>query len=195
MFSKLIFYRINNSNFKISKKCIEQLNITYDLFYSLCISNIFKLIDFEINDEDCEDIIELYKLLNDTKKIKNILNINEIKTCITKTILSYKNIWLKYPEILMNIGSVTLYDFLNKTKIKYDVILSISHLFLLLNYYMYSTLDNYFEKEYCGDDKYTDMLKILWNNKVKDGLRVCEICENIYESVNNKKLKIKVNFT
>jgi hypothetical protein len=195
MFSNLIFYRINNSNFKISKKCINQLNITYDLFYSLCISNIFNLIDFEINDEDCEDLIELYKLLNDTKKIKNILNINEIKTCITKTILSYKNIWLKYPEILMNIGSVTLYDFLNKTKIKYDVILSISHLFLLLNYYMYSTLDNYFEKEYCGDDKYTDMLKILWNNKVKDGLHVCEICENIYESVNNKKLKIKVNFT
>ena len=46
MFSELSFYRINNSNFKISKKCIEQMNINYDLFYSLRISDIFKLTDF-----------------------------------------------------------------------------------------------------------------------------------------------------
>ena len=134
----------------------------------------------------------MYKLLNDTNKIKYIINNNQIKTCITKTILSYKNIWLKYPEIQMNIGSVTLYEFLDKIKVKYDVILSISHLFLLLNYYMYSTIDNYFEKEYCGDDKYTDILKILWNDKIKDNLHICELCENIYESLNNKKLKTKV---
>lgn len=188
MFSNLTFIKNNDSKLKISSTLANSFNFDNDFL------DISKLVNSDVSNSEYEDIITLYCFLNDTETYKSPISVEEVKECIDSVKNSTLYLWDKHPWIYSDIKWMTLDDFWSRSKIKYDVVLSSVHLLLLINYYVYVSWDLYFEKKYGGDDKYIDSLKMRWDDSVKDRMHFCDICENLVESSNNNKIKIKVRY-
>ncbi len=186
MFTNLTFIRNNYSKLKISSKVVEVFNPQVDFL------DIEKLVNCEVSDSECENLIILFRVLNDTESYKSPITVDEVKECIDNVKKSTIYLLEKHPWLYIDIKSMTLEDFWRKADIKYDVVLSAMHLLLLINYYEYISCDTYFEKSYGGDDKYIDSLKMKWDEEVKNRMHFCDICENLVESESTKKIKIKV---
>lgn len=188
MFSNLTFIKNDDSTLKINSAFANLFNFNDNFL------DISKLVNTEVAESEYEDIITFYRFLNDTESYKSPITVEEVKECIDSVNTSTLYLWKKHPWLYSDIRCMKLEDFWERSKIRYDVVLSSIHLLLLINYYVYISWDIYFEKKYGGDDKYIDSLKMRWNDDVKDRMHVCDICENLVESSNNKKIKIRVRY-
>jgi len=179
MFEGKTFYKLEQHGIYLEESVVTLLNTLGKSLDTITIKDFISCITVDV--------------ISDNKPIREILDIfsvvyppmyrtpySEIDMCANESKETIKEFWIKKNmcvDFFCRYTPRTLFIFLEQTLTSYKMIVSVDHLWMIINYFMYDICDNYYNHIYTSGDKYIDSSKLEWDEVREADVHLCETCE------------------